>query len=51
MNPFVKQFQEYIAALPPEYGCCDIQSLSELLYSVYAEHNPIDNAQIRASFR
>ena len=42
--------REYLNTEELYCGDPDIHSLLELLYRCYTEHNPIDNAEIRAAF-
>lgn len=48
MKTFWEQLKAYIAENPPNFG--DSPSALALLYEVYNEVNPMDNAQIKADF-
>lgn len=45
------KLQNYLAKYPINYGDDDVDSLLKMLYTHYAEDNPIDNEQIRTLLR
>lgn len=51
MNPYLKTLTQYISKNPPDYVNLDPEVLSELLYNLYRELNPMDATEIRAAYR
>ena len=48
MNPYFETLKAFIEKHPPSFG--DGNSVLEMLYECYNEHNPFDNEQIKAGF-
>ena len=48
MEKYIIALQDYCKQNPPDHG--DAQSVMNLLYWTYAEHNPIDNQKIKDCF-
>lgn len=51
MNHYTEQLKAYLAAHKPDFGCGDVESMVEMLFLHYAEHNPMDNQRIKELFR
>ena len=50
MKSFYETLKNHIEAHPPNYGDSDIQSILEMLWNTYCQHNQLDTEQIREGF-
>lgn len=51
MNPYMQQMKQYMAQHPLSYGEGGAESLMDMFYRCYAEHNPIDSESIQSKFQ
>lgn len=51
MNPYIEKLKSYLADSPANSHWENAQSILELLYYIYTEHHPIENATILYQFR
>lgn len=50
MKSYFDILKAHIEANPPNYGDRDIQSILEMLWNTYCQHNQLDSAQIKEGF-
>ena len=50
MKSFYETLKNHIEAYPLNYGDSDIQSILEMLWNTYCQHNQLDTEQIKAGF-
>ena len=50
MKSFYETLKNHIVAHPPNYGDSDIQSILEMLWNTYCQHNQLDSVQIKDGF-
>ena len=50
MKSFYETLKNHIESYPLNYGDSDIQSILEILWNTYCQHNQLDSVQIKASF-
>lgn len=50
MKSFYETLKNHIEAHPPNYGDSDIQSILEMLWNTYCQHNQMDSEQIKNGF-
>lgn len=50
MNQYMAQLKSYLADHVPSFGYRDVDSILEMFYCFYAEHNPMHNDKIHALF-
>ena len=49
MKSYFDILKVHIEAHPPNYGDSDIQSILEMLWNTYCQHNQLDSEQIKAA--
>lgn len=47
MKPNLEKMKQYIADHPVQYGEGTVESLMDMFYRCYAEHNPLENEAAR----
>ena len=50
MKSFYETLKNHIESYPLNYGDSDIQSILEMLWNTYRQHNQLDTEQIKAGF-
>ena len=50
MKSFYEALKNHIEANPPNYGDSDIQSILEMLWNTYCQHNQLDSEHIKEGF-
>ena len=50
MKSYFDILKAHVEANPPNYGDSDIQSILEMLWNTYCQHNQLDPEQIKAGF-
>ena len=50
MKTYYDILKSHIEVHPPNYGDSDIQSILEMLWNTYCQHNQLDSEQIKAAF-
>ena len=50
MKSYFDILKVHIEAHPPNYGDSDIQSILEMLWNTYCQHNQMDSEQIKDGF-
>ena len=50
MKSFYETLKNHIESYPLNYGDSDIQSILEILWNTYCQHNQLDTEQIKAGF-
>ena len=51
MSKYTEALHHYLTQPPPNYGDRDLHSLTEFLWRIYTELNPIDNDTIQSGFQ
>jgi hypothetical protein len=50
LKSFYETLKNHIESYPLNYGDSDIQSILEMLWNTYCQHNQLDTEQIKAGF-
>lgn len=50
MENYIRSLQGYVATHPPNFGDGDAQSVLEMLFCHYSDHNRLDNEVIKQGF-
>jgi len=50
LKSFYEALKKHINAHPPNYGDSDIQSILEMLWNTYCQHNQLDSEHIKEGF-
>ena len=50
MKSFYETLKNHIESYPLNYGDSDIQSIPEMLWNTYCQHNQLDTEQLKAGF-
>lgn len=50
MKSYFDILKAHVEAHPPNYGDSDIQSILEMLWNTYCQHNQMDSEQIKNGF-